>query len=204
MARFSIASAAEQAALEAGWRSGELGHRSLTEAECAQLRCRPDEALEFVRGFELDPDFPAFALQVAARGDALCVVSEGFDFYIRLLLERVGLGHLPLSSNRLRFEGGGARPEFPQQDRSCGRCGNCKGAEVKAWRARGYRTVMIGDGLSDRCGAREADAVLARGALLDWCRSEGLEAVAAEDFAAVAQFAERAAHASPLAGKRSA
>lgn len=185
MARFSTASRSEMAALEAQWRSGALGHRALTEAECAHLRCHADEATEFVRGFELDPDFPAFAREATARGDVVCVVSEGFDFYIRLLLERAGLGHLPLSANRLRFEGGRAWPEFPHADRSCGRCGNCKGAEVRGWRARGFRTVMIGDGLSDRCGAREADAVLARGALLEWCRAEGLEAVAARDFATV-------------------
>jgi 2-hydroxy-3-keto-5-methylthiopentenyl-1-phosphate phosphatase len=36
--------------------------------------------------------------------------------------------------------------------------------------------IYVGDGLSDRCGARAADIVFARGALLDWCRSEGVEA----------------------------
>ena len=203
MARFSTASTAQQAALEADWRSGALGHRALTEAECAFLRLGADEALEFVRGFELDPDFAAFVHQAAARGDQVCVVSEGFEFYIRLLLERAGLGALPLSSNRMRFADGRAWPEFPNQDRSCGRCGNCKGAEVRAWRARGYRTVMVGDGLSDRCGAREADAVMARGALLEWCRQEGLEVARADDFAAVAALAERA-HAETAAGERSA
>ncbi|MGH7741053.1 MAG: HAD-IB family phosphatase [Candidatus Eiseniibacteriota bacterium] len=191
IARFTTATPSEHAQLQEQWRLGALGHRSLTEAECAFLRCREDEALEFVRAFELDPDFPAFVRGADARGDAVCVVSEGFEFYIRLLLERAGLGALPLSANRLRFEDGRARPEFPNGDHSCGRCGNCKGAEVRAWRARGYRTVMIGDGFSDRCGAREADAVMARGALLEWCREEGLGAAGARNFAAVIALAER-------------
>ena len=191
MARFSRATPSEHAALQSAWRSGALGHRALTEAECMHLRCGAEEALEFVKGFSIDPDFPEFVRQARTRGDAVCVVSEGFDFYVRLLLARAGLEGLPVSANRLCFDDGRAHPEFPNADRSCGRCGNCKGAEVRAWRARGYRTVMIGDGLSDRCGAREADVVLARGALLEWCRREGLAAVAAHDFNAAAAWAER-------------
>lgn len=193
MARFSSATAAEKHALDAAWNSGAIGHRALTEAECGHLRCDAAEAHEFARGFALDPDFPTFVRAVEARGDQVCVVSEGFDFYIRLLLDRDGLGALPLSANRLRFDDGRAHPEFPNQERSCGRCGNCKGAEVRAWQARGFRTVLVGDGLSDRCGARAADVVLARGALLEWCRRERLEAVAARDFAAVAAWAASAA-----------
>lgn len=204
MARFSRATASEHAALQSAWSSGALGHRALTEAECTHLRCGAEEAVEFVRGFSIDADFPAFVRQAAARGDAVCVVSEGFEFYIRLLLGREGLDGLPLSANQLRFDDGRAYPEFPHAERSCGRCGNCKGAEVLAWRARGYRTVMIGDGLSDRCGAREADAVLARGALLEWCRREGLEAVAARDFAFAAAWAERFASVGAPAGERRA
>ena len=191
MARFSSASPAEKRALDSAWSAGALGHRALTEAECAYLRCGADEALEFAGGFALDPGFAGFVRSAAARGDQVCVVSEGFEFYIRLLLGRAGLGDLPLSANRLRFEDGLTRPEFPNFPRSCGRCGNCKGAEVRAWSARGYRTVMIGDGLSDRCGARAADVVLARGTLLEWCRREGLEAVAVRDFAAVSAWVER-------------
>jgi HAD superfamily phosphoserine phosphatase-like hydrolase len=184
---------AQQTDLEARWRSGALGHRDLTIAECAHLRCDERQALDFVRSFAVDPGFPPFARRAAERGDAVCVVSEGFEFYIRLLLEREGLGALPISSNRLHFEGGGARPEFPNAERSCGRCGNCKGAEVARWQERGYRTVLIGDGLSDRCGARAADVVLARGDLLEWCRREGVAALDAPDFSAAGELTERLA-----------
>ena len=186
-ARFARAFAADGGAafhaLEAGWRDGTLGHRELTEAECRVLRVDEREAHAFVRRFAVDPAFAAFVERAEARGDAVHVVSEGFDFYIAPLLEAAGLSRLPVAANRLRFVAGGAVPEFPYADDSCGRCGNCKAQHVRAWRARGYRTVMVGDGLSDRCGAREADAVVARRGLLEWCRAEGVAARAFDSFA---------------------
>jgi 2-hydroxy-3-keto-5-methylthiopentenyl-1-phosphate phosphatase len=54
----------------------------------------------------------------------------------------------------------------------------------------------VGNGLSDRCGARAADEVVARGELLEWCRREG---VPAEPFA---DFTQVAARARALAARR--
>ena len=126
------------------------------------------------------------------------VVSEGFDFYVADQLARAGLAGVPFTANRLRFEGRRVVPEFPWSAGGCGRCGNCKGQHVRRWRARGLRTVLVGDGLSDRCGAREADGVLARGDLLAWCRREGLAAGPFRDFADVAAFARAGSGAGAL------
>jgi 2-hydroxy-3-keto-5-methylthiopentenyl-1-phosphate phosphatase len=49
--------------------------------------------------------------------------------------------------------------------------------------------VLVGDGFSDRCGARAAAAVLARGSLLEWCERESVPARPFEDFADVAEWA---------------
>ena len=189
--RFARGDRSGPEALAARWRSGQIGHRELTEGECALLRCTAAEAQEFAGGFALDPCFAPFAHAVTRGedGDVVCVVSEGFDFYIRALLEREALGGLPVASNRVRFEDGLVIPEFPHAADSCGRCGNCKAAHVRAWRARGYRPVAIGDGYSDRCAAREADVVVARGDLLDWCRATGRTAHAFTSFAALAERA---------------
>ncbi len=173
----------------ARWAAGEIGHRELTEAQCGLIMATAEEALAFTRGFALDPHFAGFVREVRSRGDEVMVVSEGFDFYVADHLARAGLGDVPCAANRLRFEGRRVTPEFPWSADGCGRCGNCKGRHVRAWRARGYRTVLVGDGLSDRCGAREADRVLARGDLLAWCRAEGLPAEPFRDFADVAALA---------------
>lgn len=164
------------------WKREEIGSRELTREECADVRVDAEEALAFVRGFELDPSFAAFAAAARARGDAVIVVSDGFDFYIREHLGRLGLDDLPYSANVARFGGGRLVPEFPYPG-GCGRCGNCKGAHARAWRERGYVVRVVGDGYSDRCAAREADDVFARGSLLEWCRREGRAVTPFEGFA---------------------
>ena len=190
--RFSPGGAAARVPELAAWQAGTLGHRELTRAQCARVRARGPEALEFARGFRLDPRFAPFAREALGRGDAVMVVSEGFDFYVRDHLVREGLAELPWAANRLLFrDDGGVEPEFPFGDPACAECGNCKAQHVRRYRSRGYHTVLVGDGTSDRHGALAADAVLARGWLLEWCRSEGVPHRAFSDFGDVAEYARR-------------
>jgi 2-hydroxy-3-keto-5-methylthiopentenyl-1-phosphate phosphatase len=170
----------------ARWKAGEIGHRELTEMECRGMTVTREEALGFTVGFSLDPEFAPFARAARARGDRVMVVSEGFDFYIEQQLDAAGLGEIPWAANHARFEGESLVPEFPHHDPSCRVCGNCKGRHVRAQQAEGRRVVFVGDGLSDRCGARAADVVVARDALLDWCRAQGIAAHRFDGFAALA------------------
>ena len=107
--------------------------------------------------------------------------------YIRRILDGHGLTAVEASANGLVFEGRRITPVFGSPaGEGCGACGSCKGA-VLARRANGYaRTVFIGDGLSDRCGARAAEVVYAKGDLLDWCARAGIAARPYETFADVA------------------
>ena len=165
------------------WKRGTLGHRQLTEMECRRMSATRDQALAFARRFEIDPEFAGFARAAMAHGDAIQVVSEGFDFYISDLLARAGLPDLPVAANHARFSDLTWIPEFPHYDPACARCGNCKGRHVRRYQALGHRVIFVGDGLSDRCGAAAADVVFARADLLDWCRREGVSAHAFTGFA---------------------
>jgi HAD superfamily phosphoserine phosphatase-like hydrolase len=190
--RFSPGRARERHELLERWRLGRLGHRALTEAELDLVRADERQAIGFARDYRLDPAFQPFVHRALERGDEVMVVSEGFDFYVRDLLERHGLGGLPVAANRVRFEGRRATAEFPFADPGCPGCGNCKAQHVRRYRSRGYRTVLVGDGLSDRCGARCADQVLARAgsSLASWCAGEGIAHATFRSFADVAAIAE--------------
>jgi HAD superfamily phosphoserine phosphatase-like hydrolase len=198
--RFSNGRARELRPLLERWRAGEVGSRELAAAECRLLTVSEPEALAFARGFALDPGFDPFVREVEARGGVVEVVSEGFDFYVRALLERAGLGALAWSAVGSRFVAGGFEPVFPPAEGGCGRCANCKGRHVRERQALGYPVVLVGDGYSDRCGARAADRVVARGDLLEWCRREGIAATPFETFADVAAIARRAEEPGPAAG----
>jgi HAD superfamily phosphoserine phosphatase-like hydrolase len=188
--RFSLDGIAARVPELAEWRAGRIGHRALTIAQCAELRATLEDALEFTRGFALDPAFGPFVREVRARGDEVFIVSEGFDFYVRDQLERAGLADVPWAANTLGFRPDrSVVPSFPFADPACDRCGNCKAGHVHRYQARGDLTVLVGDGDSDRHGAIAADVVLARGALLEWCETVGIAHVPVRDFVDVLAWA---------------
>jgi len=195
--RFSPDGAAGRIGLLDDWLAGRVGHRELTQAQCALLEVGEDEALAFTRTFRLDPQFAPFVREALGRGDSVMVVSEGLDFYVRDHLARAGFSDLPWAANRAVFEDGRVRAEFPFADPACDSCGNCKAQHVRRYRGRGFHTVLVGDGASDRHGAAAADSVLARGSLLDWCGESGLPAIPFADFGDVAEFARRRDLAAP-------
>lgn len=189
--RFSPGAEAARAALLADWLAGAIGHRQLTASQCALVEVGPEQALEFTRAFRLDPRFPPFVREALGRGDAVMVVSEGLGFYVRDHLERAGLASLPWAANEAEFARGRITAQFPHADPACDACGNCKAQHVRRYRGRGFHTVLVGDGVSDRHGAEAADSVLARGGLADWCAAVGLAHQPFEHFGDVAEFARR-------------
>jgi HAD superfamily phosphoserine phosphatase-like hydrolase len=177
------------------WKQGRATARECLARECELARVSEEEARAFVRSFHLVPEAQGFAAAARAAGHDLAVASDGLSFYIEDLLERAGVS-LPHRANRLRFEGAGPVPAFGSRGPSfamaggrvaaaaadagpgCGACGNCKGAAFAEARASGRyrRLVLVGDGYSDRCGARAADVRYAKDDLLAWCGEQGLGA----------------------------
>jgi HAD superfamily phosphoserine phosphatase-like hydrolase len=189
--RFFSAFTRDRAAWDAiidEWLAGTLGGRKVLARECRLMDVDEERAAAFVAGRAIDPSFPDFVAAARAAGGDVAIASDGLLFYVRRILDAHGLDHVPARANGARFVDGGLVPEFGSPDGTgCGRCGTCKGA-VLAELARGHaRTVFVGDGLSDRCGARAAGTVYAKHALLDYCRREGIAATPFETFADVAR-----------------
>lgn len=184
-----IADQAAHAALLTRWFDESLGGRGILEQECALAAASEAEALAFAdQNAALDPSFPAFVDAARRAGGDVAIASDGLLLYIRRILDQNGLAHVEASANGLEFDGLSLRPVFGSPaGEGCGQCGSCKGA-VLARRARGFaRTVFVGDGLSDRCGARAADVVYAKDDLARWCAREGILARTYVTFADVAR-----------------
>jgi 2-hydroxy-3-keto-5-methylthiopentenyl-1-phosphate phosphatase len=107
------------------------------------------------------PGFAELVESVRERGWRLVVVSSGFRELIEPVLEREGLQDVELISNTVDPDPSGWRVSFRDQS-ECNVCGEpCKRATVVA-ESNGGRRIYVGDGLSDRCGARACDLVFAR------------------------------------------
>ena len=178
------------------WKHGRITSRECLTREC-EMAAGLDEAkaLAFVAEFHLVSDASAFVAAARAAGHDVTVASDGLSFYIEKLLGKDGLA-VPFRANRMRFEEQSPVPEFGSKGpdvaladgriaraaddagEGCGACGHCKGALVtQAQASRRYRRVLlVGDGFSDRCGARRADVVYAKDDLLPWCGANGIPA----------------------------
>ena len=165
------------------WKRGEVSSRLCLIHECSLARATRDEVLEFALEQPIDSGFPGFLRDVRSRGWKVRVVSDGLELYIRAILEREGLGDLPVEANLVHFAGDRLMPAFPYAGRGCGACGNCKRGAVEA--ARPGPVVLLGDGLSDRCAAVSADRVFAKNGrdLAAFCRTSGIPYRGFDDFA---------------------
>ncbi|MDI6871522.1 MAG: MtnX-like HAD-IB family phosphatase [Bacillota bacterium] len=181
------------AAVEDEVYAGGLGSRAAYPLIYEGFRLPAEEVAAFVRKrVRLDPTFPAFARFCLDHGVPLQVVSDGQRFYIELLLADAGLDRLPVAANNASYTASGVRLAFVEPPGGCGLCGNCKREWVDAFHRQGYRVLYAGDGRTDRCAARRADAVFARGYLLGFCRAEGIACTPLKGFTEMEVFLRQA------------
>jgi 2,3-diketo-5-methylthio-1-phosphopentane phosphatase len=157
------------------WVKGEINSKECLQRECELIRIGRPELRKFALSQKIDGKFAAFVDLCNREMMTLAILSDGLDYYIRLILEKYGLGELPFYSNLLKFEGKKLKPEFPYFDRGCGRCGNCKRFHLETLREPNQRVVYIGDGLSDKCAVAEADLVFAKDDLRRFCEKEDIK-----------------------------
>ncbi len=113
------------------------------------------------RGFDLDEGLASLVQTALGRGWRVEILSDGLDFYIERLLNRSGV-KLPIRAGTLKEESGGAVITTPHASVECGYCGTCKTARVRELSGEGRKVVFVGDGLSDRCAAPNADMIFAK------------------------------------------
>lgn len=180
----------ENARLIPDWKAGTLSSRDCLQMEAAMVKAAPGEIMAYLDRFELDPGFAPFERQCRRQGVELSILSDGLDFYIRHLLAKFDLAHVPFLCNRGLLTDGGIRVEFPNLPDRCPRCGTCKGEQIEAYRQQlgePCRVVFVGDGYSDACAARAADLLLAKKDLEQYCLKHKIAYTTYHDFNDVAR-----------------
>lgn len=170
--------------LEEDWRAGRIGSGECMRGQVRLLDLDREALDAHLDGLSIDPAFPRFVALAERHGLPLQVVSDGLDHAIHRVLERHGLGHLPVAANRLLA---GRPPEHwrlesPHAVAGCD-SGTCKCERARQAGAGGRRrTLLVGDGASDFCVAGEVDFVFAKQRLIGHCRSHGIPHLAIEGF----------------------
>lgn len=172
--------------VEAAWERGEIGSRECMLRQVDLMRVAPDALDAFLAEIELDPHFPDFVRLCGALGASVTVVSDGLDRSVQAALRRYGLD-IAAVANRLEWCGGERwKLSFPFAAEDCrSLAGHCKCRSLENGREL---RVLVGDGRSDFCAAREADMVFAKSTLLTHCRAQGLAHTAFSDFAELSEL----------------
>lgn len=171
------------ASIEPRMRSGELSVEAAMEEEFAGVRGHPDDILETVlRVAPVRPGFREFAAWAAAEGHELVVFSAGFRSIIEPVLATQGLSHLAVVSNDAEFTHEGCTISWGLPGPPCERCGRTCKRHAVGERRRGRSVVYIGDGISDRCPALEAEIVFARADLARFLDGQSVIHRPFEDF----------------------
>ncbi len=161
----------------ARYRAGEISHFKALQAIFASIRADEQTVRMVVDRMEIDPELPEALRRLERSGWEVVVTSAGCDWYIRILLEKLGV-NLEVWSNPGRFEAGrGLLMEQPRESPYFSpTLGIDKTAIVRQAIARGRRVAFAGDGPPDIDPARlvPADLRFARADLARELAKEGL------------------------------
>jgi len=162
--------------IEEQWINGKIGSRECLRRQFALVKAAPAELNEFLDTLEIDEGFPTLLRFCGDAGIDVHIISDGFDYYIRRMLEksfvnREMLANVNIWANRLiPHKQSRWQTEFPYFKDVCGDgCATCKPAVMKIKNPFAAPSIFIGDGLSDRFAARAADVVFAKHKLSEFC-----------------------------------
>ncbi|MBZ0255814.1 MtnX-like HAD-IB family phosphatase [bacterium] len=163
---------------------GELTSRQCNQRVAEELVMPEEIARREILDIGIDPAFPAFANWTRDNNLPMSIVSDGYDYYINLLLKENNLDWIPSYCNQMTWKGDRVEVAFPWSRPTCERdMASCKCQHVE--KAEGKRRVYVGDGISDACAAPKCEVVYAKRGLLDHCVKHGVEHIAFDSFAEI-------------------
>ncbi|CAK0754720.1 2-hydroxy-3-keto-5-methylthiopentenyl-1-phosphatephosphatase [Gammaproteobacteria bacterium] len=161
--------------VEARWLAGEISAVECMHQQISMVRADRLMLDAFFSSIELDKEFLPFYHYVNDFAEVV-IISDGLDHAIDLALKSSGFPRLSVIANHLSFVSDGIHIDFPHRNPCCmGGNGVCKCAVAHRLSALvGGPVVLIGDGKSDACLAKEADFVFAKNSLIDHCQRCGI------------------------------
>jgi 2-hydroxy-3-keto-5-methylthiopentenyl-1-phosphate phosphatase len=182
--------------IEKLWEQGKIGSRECMAQQIPLIRGGWPAIEQLLSEVVIDPTFSLFSQWCAQQGIPLVIVSEGLDRVIHFLLEREGLSVPGVWANTLCEDAqGNLSLRFPNAptDLNC-QAGLCKCSIINKpylHKEPGVHRIVIGDGLSDRCWAEEADTLFAKSKLITHCQNNQITFIPFDNFDAIRNVLEK-------------
>jgi 2-hydroxy-3-keto-5-methylthiopentenyl-1-phosphate phosphatase len=169
-------------AIEKRWEAGEIGSRECMSLQVPLIAGGWPAMLKVLDTVEIDKTFATFVNWCKLRNIEVSIVSDGIDRVINHLLkrEKVNIEHI-WANHLIESKDGALSLEFPRPGRVVCPSGLCKCQVLDAC-GPSVSTVVIGDGRSDFCWARNADLLFAKDKLLKHCQQENIPSFSYENF----------------------
>jgi 2-hydroxy-3-keto-5-methylthiopentenyl-1-phosphate phosphatase len=163
------------------WAEGKIGSRECLSTQISLISASIDEILSYIGELRIDPSFPAFIKYLRTARIPFAIISDGFLELIKRVLANSGFEeNLPIIANVIRETQTGLEAVFPHSKERCS-SGTCKCAAA-AEIGGGLPVVLIGDGRSDFCLARNSAYVLSKGRLSAFCAANNIPGQPFKDF----------------------
>lgn len=149
---------------------------NISSRECWERLCASAVELDikeldnFILSQEVDPTLQRFIQFCNKNRFPVFVLSDGFDYYIEMILKKENLIHLKYFSNSLECTVEGKLiPSFPFYNADCRSSANCKRNHILENSSEDDYTIFIGDGNSDKDAIQYVDFIFAKSDLLKYC-----------------------------------
>lgn len=156
----------------------DLLNDRISSRECWEVLCESTGIVDqtglndFIDKIEVEEDFSEFINFCRSNEFEIFVLSDGFDYYLKKILERENLTDLKYFANTLEVKNGKLIPSFPYFKADFVSSANCKRDHIINNSSENDYTVFIGDGNSDKDAVLYSDFIFAKNDLLRFCEME--------------------------------
>ena len=142
------------------------------------MKVTQKELDDFINQTEIDETFYDFYKFLNSKNIDLVIVSDGFDLFVKKIMERLGIYNIKYYANHLIYKDNLFSIEFPYYNPGCKKgSGMCKCSKIDE---KNY--LYIGDGTSDLCPAHNAEMLFAKKVLRDFCDKNSIDYTPFETF----------------------
>lgn len=166
----------------------DLLNDRISSRQCWEELCKSVEQIEedhlknFIDELPVDSTFKNFIDFCKSNNLDVIVLSDGFDFYIERVFNKVGINGIKYYSNLLMINEGKLLAKYPYYDADSPTSANCKKNHIINHSSDDDFTIYIGDGNSDKDAAQYCDFIFAKKDLARFCSMERISFFPFNDF----------------------